>query len=236
MANQPYYPNREGDQLTWLTNLQTKIPDHYTALGIGGDRQLKLGLTLSWLVWTWGTFLPSRRKDAPAATAWRNQLASGSSDASSTPVQPPVPATLPPPSGLPYFGMLTWLFEEIVRWKSAEGYNETIGRSLAIIGASQSAPDLTTLQPRLSATASGGSVKITWSWQGWSTFLDLLEITVDRSDGKGFVPLAFDTTPNYEDTAPYPATPVKWSYKAIYRVADHQVGQWSAPISVTVGG
>lgn len=51
-----------------------------------------------------------------------------------------------------------------------------------------------------------------------------------------FFPLACDTTPNYEDTAPYPATPTKWTYKAIYRVGDHQVGQWSGEVSVIVGG
>jgi hypothetical protein len=27
-----------------------------------------------------------------------------------------------------------------------------------------------------------------------------------------------------------------WTYKAIYRVGDAQVGQWSNPVSITVGG
>ena len=35
---------------------------------------------------------------------------------------------------------------------------------------------------------------------------------------------------------PPPTTLTKWTYKAIYRVGDHQVGQWSAEASVTVGG
>jgi hypothetical protein len=29
---------------------------------------------------------------------------------------------------------------------------------------------------------------------------------------------------------------VKWTYQAIYRVGDGRVGQWSKPVSVTVGG
>ena len=235
MAHQTYYPTREGDQLTWFTNLQSHITSFYTPLDISPARQTKLQLSLSWLIWTWQTFLPSRRQDAPAATAWRNQLATGTSDAA-TPVAPPVPAALTPPAGTPYFGMLSWLFEEIGRWKSAEGYNDTIGQSLAIIGSTQNGPDFNTIQPIITATASGGTVKIGWTWQGFSPFLDLLELLVDRSDGKGYVPLAFDTTPGYEDTAPYPATPTKWTYKAIYRVDDHQVGQWSAEVSVIVGG
>ena len=67
-------------------------------------------------------------------------------------------------------------------------------------------------------------------------FLDLLEIQVDRGDGKGFVFLTYDTTPNYTDTAPLPATPTKWKYRAIYRVGDAQVGVWSNTVEITVGG
>jgi len=66
--------------------------------------------------------------------------------------------------------------------------------------------------------------------------LDICEIEVDRSDSKGFVMLTFDTTPNYTDTTPFPSTPTKWTYRAIYRVGDQRVGQWSKPVSVTVGG
>ena len=47
MANQPYFPNREGDQLTFLTNLQSKIAAYYTTLDISAARQAKLQLTLA---------------------------------------------------------------------------------------------------------------------------------------------------------------------------------------------
>ena len=59
---------------------------------------------------------------------------------------------------------------------------------------------------------------------------------MDRGDGKGFGLLTFDTTPGYTDTQPFPAVPAKWTYRAIYRVGDSPVGQWSSPVSVTVGG
>ena len=75
-----------------------------------------------------------------------------------------------------------------------------------------------------------------WGWGGNAAFLDICEIEVDRSDSKGFVLLTFDTTPNYTDTTPLPSTPTKWTYRAIYRVGDSRVGQWSKPVSVTVGG
>ena len=58
---------------------------------------------------------------------------------------------------------------------------------------------------------------------GFSAFLDMLEIQVDCGDGKGWVFLTMDNTPNYTDTAPLPATPTKWKYRAIYR-AIYRVG------------
>ena len=65
---------------------------------------------------------------------------------------------------------------------------------------------------------------------GCSLYLDLLEIQADRNDGKGYLPLAFDPTPDYTDP-----TPAKWTYRAIYRVGEVQVGQWSSPVSIMVG-
>jgi hypothetical protein len=64
----------------------------------------------------------------------------------------------------------------------------------------------------------------------------MIELQVDRSDGKGFVLLAYDTTPGYIDSTPFPTTATKWTYRGIYRVGDAQVGQWSKETSVTVGG
>jgi hypothetical protein len=120
--------------------------------------------------------------------------------------------------------------------KGSPAYNEATGAALGIEGAQQTGPDFTTIQPDISATISGTHVEVGWGWGGNAAFLDICEIEVDRSDNKGFVLLTFDTTPNYTDTTPFPATPTKWTYRAIYRVGDSRVGQWSKPVSVTVGG
>ena len=73
-------------------------------------------------------------------------------------------------------------------------------------------------------------------WGGNGDFLDMQEIQVDRNYNKGFVVFVFDTTPNYTDSTPFPAVSAKWTYKAIYRVNDAQVGLWTAPVSVNVSG
>jgi hypothetical protein len=154
----------------------------------------------------------------------------------------------PPPSGAPVAPVLPTAVPAVapgveVRYralvkqiKGSPAYNEAIGSALGIEGSQQARPDLTTVRPDISAIISGTQVDIPWGWGGNAAFLDLCEIEVDRSDSKGFVMLTFDTTPNYTDTAPFPATPTKWTYRAIYRVGDSRVGQWSKPVSVTVGG
>ena len=64
-----------------------------------------------------------------------------------------------------------------------------------------------------------------------------LEIWVDRTDGSNFVLLAINTEPNTTDTTPLPpaGSSAVWKYKAIYRLHDEPVGQWSDVISVAVG-
>gem|GEM_PF-4222641 len=42
------------------------------------------------------------------------------------------------------------------------------------------------------------------------------------------------TTPS--DPKGVTATPTKWTYTAIFWLNDQRVGQWSKPVSVTVGG
>lgn len=59
--------------------------------------------------------------------------------------------------------------------------------------------------------------------------MDALEIHVDR--GPGFAFLTLDTAP-----LPAPGASAVWKYKALYRLRDEQVGQWSDIASVSVMG
>lgn len=159
-------------------------------------------------------------------TGWRHRARSGA------PVAPvfsmAVPAVAP--------GIEARFRALVKQIKANSNYNETIGLALGIEGAQQTGPDLSTVQPVFIVKISGGRVEIGWGWGGNAAFLDVCEIQVDRGDGKGYGLLTYDTTPGYVDTQPFPATPTKWTYKAIYRVGDAQVGQWSNPVSITVGG
>lgn len=120
--------------------------------------------------------------------------------------------------------------------KANPNYNVALGDALSIEGTAATGPNLANLHPAIEAMLSGNTVIIKWGWGGYSAYLDLCELQVDRGTGGGFVMLAYDSTPGYTDTQPFPAAPAKWTYRAIYRVGDHQVGHWSNPVSVTVGG
>jgi hypothetical protein len=231
MANQPYYPTREGDQALWFANLQAKIPSYYTALEITTARQTKLTLALNWLIWTWQIYLPARRADAPAATAWRQQLATGTSDAS-TVTTPPTPAALTPPAGTPFFGMLTWLFSEIARWKSAEGYTDNIGSNLGIIGAAAVAhndpPQLT------QGDVAQNSVELTFNVYEH----DGVWIESQRQGETGFSFLSTDTGSPYVDNRPVKtAGQAEWrDYRACWWDGDHATLAFGPVLRVLVNG
>ena len=166
-------------------------------------------------------------------TAWKNLVRGGGTPpATGAPMAPMFPAAVPAVA----LGIEVRFRALVKQIKAHANYNPAIGEALGIEGAVHGAPALTTLQAVLTALLTGNAVLIGWGWQGFGAFLDMLEIQVDRGDGKGWVMLAFDTTPDYTDTHPLPATPAKWKYRGIYRVADAQVGIWSNTVEITVGG
>ena len=170
---------------------------------------------------------------ATQSTGWKDLMRDGGTPPpTGAPVAPVLPAAVPAVSP----GIEARFRALVKQIKSNSAYNVAMGQTLGIEGSQQTPPDLSTVQPEIDAYISGANVFVDWGWGGCVNYLDMCEIQVDRGDGKGYVPLAFDTTPGYTDTQPFPAAPAKWTYRAIYRVDDAQVGLWSKPASVTVGG
>ena len=165
-------------------------------------------------------------------TAWKDLARYGGSV---PPTGAPVLPTFPTPVPVVAPGVEVRFRALMKQIKASSDYNVSIGQALGIEGSPQPGPDYATLAPVLGLSISGDQVAVNWGWQGYSAFLDQCELQVDRADSKGFVMLAIDTTPGYTDTAPFPSAPAKWTYQAIYRVADNRVGQWSNPVSIAVG-
>ena len=242
MKHQRYYPIRQGDQLLWLDNFWRKLRQLATAMQLPALRVADIVADTRWVHYFIGSRLPAVRAFNKANTDALQQVQFGTGGPLTPPVftPPPMPAgdaTLVPP--LPDVvvrpeGALDRIFDFIGEIKENDLCTPAMCSDLGIIGAEEGAPDHANLRPEITAVVSGNLVKILWTWLGFSKWLDLCEIQVDR--GTGWQPLALDTTPNYDDTAPHPAIPTQWKYRAIVRAGENQVGAWSLTATVVVGG
>ena len=136
-----------------------------------------------------------------------------------------------PPAVMP--GIIPRTTALVAHIKTLEKFTTAIGQDLWII-ATPHLIDPTTRKPILNVQIKAGHPVILWTKGKASA----IEIWVDRGDGNGFVFMTINTEPNTTDTTPLPApgTSAMWKYKAIYRLHDEQVGQWSDVISISVGG
>jgi len=235
MRRQVYYPMRAAEQIVWLENFRNKLPGKATALGLTTE-QVAAGVgDARWLLYVLQSWLPAARAWSLACTDSAAEAQTGDGSALMV-LQIFTPPTLPTGVVAVNTGALNRVFALVQTIKDSSGCTEAISSDLGIVGAQQTGPDFTILKPDYTPTRVATGVNLDWSWGGYSAFLDMIEIQVDRNDGKGFVFMANDTTPGYVDTTPQPTTPVKWKYRAIYRVGDQQVGLWSDEKSITVGG
>jgi len=150
------------------------------------------------------------------------------------PVIPTVPAMqLPQPALIPakIQERFARMIQKIV---NHQNYTKTIGENLGIEGA------VVVFDPQQGKPifkiilSSGGHPQLVWikkKFQG-------VEIWVDRNDGKGFVKLERDFSPDYIDKFPLPAAGASavWKYKMIYIFKDEVVGSYSEEVVVTVYG
>ena len=233
MKHNTYYPTKQADQILWLVNFNLKLGSHATALGLSAAQVTATVADVNWLIYVLQTWLNAVRTWAQSCTDAATAAQTG---VGGTPVLPVFTAPALPVGVTPQsLGALTRLFALIAQIKVSGKLTNDIATDLRLVGSTLTGPDLSTVQPILTAKVSGAHTELGWGWQGNAAWLDSCEIVVDRGTGS-FVPLVVDTTPNYTDTQPFPATKTIWTYKAIYRVNDAQVGLWSQPISVTVGG
>ena len=212
MKRNAYYPPRQADQLVWLANFANKLPGSAAILGLTPAQVTAAVADCNWLLYVLQTWLPAVRNWAQSFT---------------TPALPAGVAAVIP-------GALNRIFALVQQIKDNNNCTDAIATNLGIVGGGQTPPDLTAVQPGLDTAISGNLVTVKWGWNGNSAYRDACEIWVDRGDGRGFNLLTIDTTPNYTDTQPFPANPARWTYKAIYRLNDAQIGIWSLPVSVTV--
>lgn len=230
MPKQDYLNKSDAAFSAQMQTFKTNIGGYATTLGVSTAQVTSQANDTDYFAYVLAC-QQTMQNGAQQWTAWKNLVRGGGTPpATGVPVAPVFPESV---TSVP-LGIEVRFRALVKQIKSHPNYNDAIGEALGIEGSQHTGPDLTTIQPQFDVTLSGGQVVVNWDWQGYSQFLDMCELQVDR--GQGFVLLAMDTTPGYTDTAPFPATAAKWTYRAIYRVGDQRVGQWSNPVSITVGG
>ncbi len=227
MAKAYYLPPDDEGKDTLLTNIAGTIGGYQTTVGLDAGVVASTQADAAFFHYA---RLASQQVAAFAQqwTAYKNSARNGTG-ANLGPV--PVPPVLgTPPAAVPP-GIFKRLAALVVRIKAHPGYTEAIGQDLDIIGAEQTL-DTTNAKPVIELELAAGHPNVLWPKGGF----DAVEIWVDRGSGSVF--LTIDTIPDYLDTAPLPAPgqSAVWKYKAIYRLNDVQVGQWSDVVSIAVAG
>lgn len=227
MAKQFYLPSTDEGRATWLNNLALKLSNHAATLGISDaivtsvQNDAKMFNYMVNLVNSFKTGLSER-------VGYKDIIKGGPESTSVGPV--PVFNHTPPPTVVPA-GIFIRVRRLVQNIKSNSNYNESIGGDLGIIGAETDESTLD-MKPVLKIKMNAGKPEIIWKKGN----ADSIDIYVDRGDGKSFIYLANDSTPNYTDNTLLSdgMNMNEWKYKAIYRIKDEQVGQFSDVISVMV--
>jgi len=229
MSKAPFLPRGDAELVTWLNNFALKFVVHQPTLGLPPADAT--ATTNDAAYWEW--FVETHMQEMAKAQEWtasKNILRDDANAAS--PHTSPAPLTLAPEPGAVPPGVFTRIRALVRRIKAAPAYTVPMGEDLGIEGA-EITIDLPSMKPLLTLRlASGGHPEVVWTRKS----MDALEIEVDR--GTGWQMLAIDTEPNYVDHSPLPASgqSAVWHYRAIYRLSDERVGQWSDVATIPVMG
>lgn len=232
MAKQDYMPNDDEAKAALFLHVRDTLPQFFTTLGLTVGSPEVVAQSADAAVFD---FLLKQQQRllaaAQSSTAAKKRLRDGDPAQPNLVVDlsfPSAPGTVPSPR-IPGVVPRFRVFVKFLRGRT--GFTEPMAEALKITGDETSAPDLATIQPQISVRMKGGQPEIVWTKNGMTA----LEIDVDRGDTQGWRFLTIDSVPNYLDTQAMPAAPAKWKYRAIYRLKDERVGQWSAVVEAMVG-
>jgi hypothetical protein len=181
-----YFPRTEAAQIPWFGNLKAKVTNaaYQTALEYtAGDATTVQGVC-TLFIYILETYLPSVRAYSEAVTGAIAQLRTGSSGSIVFPTAPVFSAPAGSASLTP--GLQKALFERIARWKTATGYDDSIGEDLGIVGTSTGA---TTDAPVLTATTGADGISLKFVKKGHMG----IYIESQRQGAPGFTFLGIDT-------------------------------------------
>ena len=226
MAKNYYLPRDDSGKARLLEHLARRLPAYAETLEVSAADIASLQADAAAFRHAIAA-TDSIQANARQWTAYKNLQRDGGVRVNPLPQLP----HLPPPARDVAPGIVPRLIALVSRLKTARQYSEAIGHDLQIIGPEQRVePD--DWKPIIATGAVAGQPVLKWP-QGDA---DAIESWADRGDGLGFRLATITSSVDYTDTSARPATGAVWKYKAIYRLRDAQVGEWSGEVSVAVGG
>ena len=226
MAKNYYLPRDDSGKARLLEHLARRLPVYAETLEVSAADIASLQADAAAFRHAIAT-TDSIQANARQWTAYKNLQRDGGVRVNPLPQLPhlPVPAQDVAP------GIVPRLIALVSRLKTARQYSEAIGRDLQIIGPEpRVTPD--DWKPVLDTRSVAGQPVLKWP----KGDADAIEIWADRDDGQGFRLATITSGTDYTDTSARPASGAVWKYKAIYRLRDTRVGEWSGEVNVAVGG
>ena len=230
MTTSTTMPRTDAGKRELLQHLSAQLPNYAALLEISASDLDQVQSGSDWLDYSLKVELAAQRY-TDGNYAFKRVLRDGPKSAT---INLPAPlVVITPPTSQPFADIVGFLGALIIRIKKHKNYTETIGKSLHIIPAQTPAPDPALLQPELTFDYNGGHPVLYWYHNG----TDALLIEADYGTGS-FSLVTIQMSTRFEDSAPLPSpgTVVLWKYRAIYRIRDAQVGQWSKVLEISVKG
>jgi hypothetical protein len=230
MTNSPTIPRTDAGRRELLQHLSIQLPNYADILEISTADLGQVQAGSDWFDYSLKVEEAGQRY-TDGNFALKRVLRDGPNGAVINLPAPLVVVT--PPTSQPYANIIGFLGALIVRIKKHKNYTEAIGKALHIIPPQSPAPDPASLQPDLTFDFNAGHPVLYWHHNG----TDALLIEADYGTGS-FSLVTIQMTTRFEDSAPLPSpgTVVLWKYRAIYRIRDAQVGQWSKVLEISVKG
>ncbi|MDF2448771.1 MAG: hypothetical protein K0R26_1275 [Bacteroidota bacterium] len=228
-TNLSYIPTTDADKVIWLNNFTTKLAVHATTLGVTTaelSSVQKDNAMYQYVI----NMIESYRQYLANLTGYKNMLkrAVGQQHIGGIPALP-VLATAPATVTEGIFDRISKL---VIRIKATLTYTDNIGSDLGVIAPAPPAIDVATMKPVITVKLEVGRPHLKWI-KGYS---DAIDLYADHNDGNGFMLVGRLMRNEYMDTTPVASPKVfdEWQYKAIYVIADTQVGLYSSIVSVDV--
>jgi len=226
-----YFPKDELSQSEWYSNFAVKAPAYATALGITAAEITYIQNGASMFKYCIDGVMIGTT-DLKRRVAFKAALTNGS--IGSVIGAFPLPTSMPTAPATVTGGLFHFTSKLVKRIKSNVNYTVTIGVDLGL----EKGPEMTLsaaaieIAPVLRVSNEAGNVILKWKKGKFK----LIDIWVNRNDGKGFVHLATSGSTQFTDDFELPENENSrlCIYKARYRVGDVPSGNYSAEVRGTI--